>query len=526
MRVVEAVAAVLKEKEPRRPPNPQFFRLRQRASVIAHACVMITLPWSTTLMTTERRSPHGDAPNEHIFFGGTDGRIRAKKCMRFSKMKLLHKIIMSSSSHAPTPTVRKRGVSPYSQYSCARAPLLIAYLFAVSCAPARAPVIEYIASRPSGIPSNAPSGYRLSPGHPTYKDMHWRREPAGRHLQRDAVERRRGSGPRSRYKCTHQAGSAGDIAHARGRKGVHHDAHLHQDRRGPGLVVIDGPSPPRILPPVLPPHRPSPLLHRVIRRRLRRSRRRRIRHRRRRRRPRRRPAVAAAVAPAGASAAVHPAGFTALPCSTTLTSPTADVRGPGASGAGGLLQRGALPPGGALGVEVGTDWFSGAARPVSAADSMAYGQSDYRSWSFVTRQPVAGSHRSVFHARLVPRYAAHGAGGAHRVKLRLQIDKNPDTYHAYQGRPGIQHPLWIHTLSELGNLRKLDRLLLSSNQLSGTIPTELGNMGSSIARFLGLELNRNRLSGTILSEPGQPPHPFQPSRVHGGRPGNIGAPPV
>ena len=50
--------------------------------------------------------------------------------------------------------------------------------------------------------------------------------------------------------------------------------------------------------------------------------------------------------------------------------------------------------------------------------------------------------------------------------------------------------------SELGNLANLDTLVLDSNQLSGPIPSELGNF----ANLLGLWLDDNQLSGPIPSE--------------------------
>ena len=52
--------------------------------------------------------------------------------------------------------------------------------------------------------------------------------------------------------------------------------------------------------------------------------------------------------------------------------------------------------------------------------------------------------------------------------------------------------------TELGNLSSLTRLSLSSNQLTGEIPTELGNL-SSLQR---LWLNNNQLTGEIPTELG------------------------
>jgi Leucine-rich repeat (LRR) protein len=52
--------------------------------------------------------------------------------------------------------------------------------------------------------------------------------------------------------------------------------------------------------------------------------------------------------------------------------------------------------------------------------------------------------------------------------------------------------------TELGNLSNLTRLSLSSNQLTGTIPTELGNL-SNLTR---LSLSSNQLTGTIPTELG------------------------
>ena len=52
--------------------------------------------------------------------------------------------------------------------------------------------------------------------------------------------------------------------------------------------------------------------------------------------------------------------------------------------------------------------------------------------------------------------------------------------------------------SELGNLSSLTGLYLYDNQLSGTIPSELGNLSS----LTGLNLGSNQLSGTIPSELG------------------------
>ena len=51
---------------------------------------------------------------------------------------------------------------------------------------------------------------------------------------------------------------------------------------------------------------------------------------------------------------------------------------------------------------------------------------------------------------------------------------------------------------ELGNLANLDGLYLSSNQLTGTIPRELGNL----ANLDGLYLSSNQLTGTIPRELG------------------------
>lgn len=53
--------------------------------------------------------------------------------------------------------------------------------------------------------------------------------------------------------------------------------------------------------------------------------------------------------------------------------------------------------------------------------------------------------------------------------------------------------------SELGSLSSLERLSLSRNDLSGRIPPELGNLSS----LVGLFLHVNRLSGSIPSELGQ-----------------------
>ena len=84
-------------------------------------------------------------------------------------------------------------------------------------------------------------------------------------------------------------------------------------------------------------------------------------------------------------------------------------------------------------------------------------------------------------------------------------DADPSTWHGVGVFNGRVTTLWLDgnnlsgsIPSELGNLSNLNSLLLDGNALSGPIPSELGNLSSLKA----LLLNGNALSGPIPSELG------------------------
>jgi hypothetical protein len=76
--------------------------------------------------------------------------------------------------------------------------------------------------------------------------------------------------------------------------------------------------------------------------------------------------------------------------------------------------------------------------------------------------------------------------------------------------------------SSLGNLRSLENLLLSDNQLSGTIPSSIGNLES----LETLNLSTNQLSGSIPSALGKLPNLFnlylQNNQLNGNIPSSLG----